>query len=168
MNSVLKHVYAFAPPRVGNGAFASIFDRRLNGRVSCFVYKSDIVPSLPPQLAQSLNFAHVGQFYGVDAAITTSQPNAPDAWLEQEPPERARSAGQLLLALTAAFSSKLDFVQAVLSVLRRPSAENVFSAIYCGLFEERRYSFYDHLPQHYVTASQLPNRRHLTELGDDF
>jgi hypothetical protein len=163
----LHHVYAFAPPTVGNKLFATTLNAVLEDKVSCFVYRKDVVPHLPPLLDRSLEFTHVGKFFEVPASETKSADEC--HWSgAKELPERATSAGQLLLAFTAAFGENLDLALALLSILRFQIAERSLGGLFGKLFEDRRYVLYDHLPVHYVAVSQLPNRKHITELGGDF
>jgi len=122
----LRHIHAFGPPMVGNEAFASAFDERLAGRASCYAYKRDVVPHLPPKLKGSLGFVHVGKFYEVPDA-QAHKPANECSWeaVKDGPPARAESAGQLLLAFDASFGDQVSFSSALLSVLQRPVLERL-------------------------------------------
>jgi hypothetical protein len=165
---VLRHVHAFAPPMVGNRAFALAFNERLRDRVSCYAFKKDVVPHLPPKLRGSLDFVHVGRFY----QVPESQADKPDnecSWeLASTPPARAESPGQLLLAFDASFGDQVSFTSALVSVLRRPALERLTAGFLGSFVENRQYAIYDHFPTHYEACSQLPNRSHRTELGNDY
>ncbi len=168
IQGVLQHVHAFAPPMVGNRAFALAFNERLRDRVSCYAFKDDVVPHLPPRLTGSLDFVHVGRFFTVPA----SQHDKPDnecSWeLADTPPARADSAGQLLLAFDASFGDQVSLSSAIVSVLRRPALERLTAGFLGSFIENRKYAIYDHFPTHYEACSQLPNRAHRTEFGNDY
>lgn len=165
----LRHIHAFGPPMVGNEAFATAFNERLAGRASCYAYKHDVVPHLPPKLKGSLSFVHVGQFY----EVPEGQANLPAnecSWTHAKagPPARAESPGQLLLAFDASFGDQVSLSSALVSVLRRPALERLTQGFFGSLIEQRQFAIYDHFPTHYEACSQLANRTHRTELGNDY
>ena len=165
----LRHIHAFAPPMVGNEAFARAFDERLAGRASCYAYKRDVVPHLPPKLKGSLGFVHVGKFYQVPEA-QAHKPANECSWeaVKDGAPARAESAGQLLLAFDASFGDQVSLSSALLSMLRRPALERLTQGFFGSLIEPRQFAIYDHFPTHYEACSQLANRTHRTELGNDY
>ncbi|HEY6878421.1 MAG TPA: lipase family protein [Polyangiales bacterium] len=166
--SVLRHVHAFAPPMVGNRTFAVAFNERLRDRVSCYLFKNDVVPHLPPKLKGSQDFVHVGQFYQVPERQADKPANECSWELADGPPVRAESAGQLLLAFDASFGDQVSLSSALLSVLRRPALEKLTTGLLGSFVENREYAIYDHFPTHYEACSQLPNRAHRTEFGNDY
>jgi hypothetical protein len=168
IEGVLQHVHAFAPPMVGDRKFALAFNERLRARASCYAFKRDVVPHLPPKLQGSLDFEHVGKFYLVPEGQAHKPANECSWELASQPPARAHSAGQLLLAFDASFGDQVSLSSALVSVLRRPALERLTAGLLGSFIENREYAIYDHFPTHYEACSQLPNRAHRTEFGNDY
>jgi hypothetical protein len=61
LRDVLRGVYTFGQPMVGDDVFARIFEPTLGKMLFRHVYGKDVVPSLPPVTAG--RFVHIGQEY---------------------------------------------------------------------------------------------------------
>jgi len=73
-----------------------------------------------------------------------------------------------LLAFDASFGDQVSLSSALVSVLRRPALERLTQGFFGSLIEHRQFAIYDHFPTHYEACSQLANRTHRTELGNDY
>jgi len=154
----LTHVYTFGQPMVGNAAFTRVWTEvdLLRTRVFCHTHGFDIFPHLPPRGATS--FRHVGKHF-TDVRGT-------ETWAEEARDEPKQA------------SSPLDMVRAVLPLpnqvglrrgferLGRVGVKSVHALLTLLFKDATPYSFYDHLPTHYVVCSQPAGK--LTEFGDDF
>jgi hypothetical protein len=169
IKGALQHVHLFAPPMVGNQAFADYVAKALPNKVSSYIYKNDVVPHLPPNLVNSLDFKHVGRFFDVSPDSATKPANECSWRLSPDgPPQRAINAGQLLLAFDAAFGDNLSLSRSALSIFRGTALEWAVSKIVRILVENRSYAIYDHFPTNYEACSQLADRKGSTEFGNDF
>lgn len=154
----LTHVYTFGQPMVGNAAFSRVWTEidLLRTRVFCHTHGFDVVPHLPPRGATS--FRHVGKHF---TDLRGSQ-----AWADEARDEPKQA------------SSPLDMVRAVLPLpnqvglrhgferLGRVGVKSVHALLNLFFKDATPYSFFDHLPTHYVVCSQPAGK--LTEFGDDF
>jgi hypothetical protein len=181
--SSLAQVYTFAQPMVGNRAFKKAWDELPSApKLFCHVHQHDVVPHLPP--ADTFEFVHVGTTFR-SLPRTDNDPRTPDwKWGDTAVPAPVQASswtnligsfveflGVQLPVLGGALSAAYEARDAVESgtdrllrfVRRLPLVGRVASHV-SG--PDPRYSIYDHLPSHYVAASQPDGV--LTEFGDDF
>jgi hypothetical protein len=141
--SVLRGVYTFGQPMVGDHRFAEACqqDDFLREKVLRYVYDSDVVPHLPP--ATSGAFRHFGREFRYriphhrnTAAGLLRMLGAPAEPVRGRWEEPARPTGQMLSGIGLALGA---------------------SAFVANKFQLARllptvYSFEDHLPHHYIAA----------------
>lgn len=160
LRRVLKQVYLFAPPMVGDAGFRAQWRRvriaegtTLDGRVFAHTYERDVVPHVPPRGAT--RYVHVGTHY---RSAIDGKGGAAGAWLPGDAPEQcdvhdmARAVLPLFVGGHLAWRDLLGVLGLPLDALRALGS--------------RPYSFADHIPTHYVVCSQPPGVK--TEFGDDF
>lgn len=164
---VLKQVYLFAPPMVGNEEFAELWrnmGKSLNDCVFAHTFARDVVPHLPPE--GETKYVHVGNHYfseeerGEARIRWTSDP--------REPPHQCKFL-EMAHAVEPLLLGHLTWRELFGSGVIGKSVNAVIK-LDQGLFERvsgvRRYSFADHSPTNYVVTSQ--SRDVTTEFGDDF
>ena len=121
---LVKAIYTFGQPCVGDRAFATQCQERFGSRTYRHKYGRDVVPHLPPGTAG--DFVHFG-----DNRVTLSEHQP---WQHTtEPTEPLGSVGGAFLAVTASF------------LTRRLVGLQQFGCNWMSLFD-------DHLPQHYMLA----------------
>ena len=149
----LKGVHAFAPPMVGNPAFASLWatETTLRNKVFGYVYEHDVVPHLPPTAAGS--FQHVGELFESVARDVAGEPEF--TWV----PEKVDTVTQAGVVGVAEAIAPLAIAQ--IPVLQ--ATEKVFDRVR----GHHSLSFYDHTASNYIDTSQPPGQR-FTEFADDF
>jgi len=154
----LLHVYTFGQPMVGNAAFARVWMEvdLLRTRVFCHTYGHDIVAHLPPRAATP--FRHVGKHF-TDLGDSKS-------WSEEARAEPKQA------------SSPLDIVRSVIpqpsqvglrhgfEKIGRVGTKSIHALLNLFFKDATPYSFYDHVPTHYVVCSQPAGK--LTEFDDQF
>jgi|HubBroStandDraft_1064217.scaffolds.fasta_scaffold08998_6 hypothetical protein len=84
---VIKGVYTFGQPMVGNEAFAGGCEKTFGGRLFRHVYRDDVVPHLPP--TSELNYRHTGEERRADALN--------DLWKSGYPPSKQVSLTRALI-----------------------------------------------------------------------
>jgi hypothetical protein len=96
---VLRGVYTFGQPMVGDAGFASYVSERFGDRLHRHVYGDDVVPHLPPKSA--FDYVHVGQ------ELRASDPN--EGWVpSRDVAERANAAAALISSAVAAFEARVS------------------------------------------------------------
>jgi Lipase (class 3) len=141
---LLKAVYTFGQPMIGDTSFAKACQRNLflREKVIRYVYDSDVVPHLPPRTAGS--FRHFGREWayriphlrhgvlGAGRYLGPAYDIRSGEWREQR-----KSAGQALSALGGVGLAVMAFVADKIQPLRSLPV---------------LYSFEDHRPNHYIAA----------------
>ncbi len=165
----MMQTYLFAPPMVGNAAFAQLWQTiriphegsagdPLAARVFCHTFERDIVPHLPPE--GKTRFAHVGTHYQSKHSGAAKGPDDYE-WVPGEAP-RPGKVLDMLAAILPLFTSQVSLDQ----LLEIALPDLVAKLTGWLLTSKARYSFADHLPTNYVLGSQPAGK--MTEFGDDF
>jgi len=96
---VLRGVYTFGQPMVGDAGFASYVAERFGDRLYRHVYADDVVPHLPPKSA--FDYVHVGQ------ELHAGGPN--EGWVpSRDVAERANAAAALISSSVTAFEARVS------------------------------------------------------------
>lgn len=159
LERVLKQVYLFAPPMVGDPGFKQLWNGvtladggTLDARVFAHTYARDVVPCVPPHGAT--RYVHVGKHYASRAA----EGGGPPAWGPAEAPRQC-SVLDMVHAVEPVIFGHITL--RVLLPLVGPVIGKVMDTI-----SPRALSFADHVPTNYVLCSQPAGVN--TEFGDDF
>ncbi|AUX40457.1 uncharacterized protein SOCE26_018580 [Sorangium cellulosum] len=145
LRPLLRGIYTFGQPMVGDRAFAKTFERQFGSKLFRHIYNRDVVPHMPPRSAG--RFEHFGQEYR----------STPAGWISNGRPI-ARQVRFAIPALAGSLASwfadqfpigpllpdgrSWSWVKRRLlpPILRKP--------------HEFLYSMTDHLPIHYLRASR--------------
>ncbi|WP_437586739.1 lipase family protein [Sorangium sp. So ce1000] len=144
LRTLLRGIYTFGQPMVGDKAFARAFETAFGNKLFRHVYARDVVPHLPPRTTGI--FEHFGQEYRSELS----------GWVRQEGP----IVGQTSFggfALTAGMVAWLwdQFGPGVSSEFRSVAwlMENIVPPFLRHLFR-LRYSVADHMPINYLRLSR--------------
>jgi hypothetical protein len=95
---VLRGVYTFGQPMVGDAAFSAQVGEAFGDRLFRHVYRDDVVPHLPPR--SDFEYQHAGN------ELRAKDPN--DAWTtSREGSERANAASAVISAAATAFEERM-------------------------------------------------------------
>lgn len=148
LRPLLRGIYTFGQPMVGDPDFAREFDGKFGNKLFRHVHSRDVMPHLPPTTAGT--FAHFGQEYRW----------APTGWTRHAGPiaSQARLGGLALLGSLANW-----FADQFALKPSRPSPPTPMACFLDQLMpklvpsilrEPLGYSLTDHMPIHYVRASR--------------
>jgi hypothetical protein len=158
IEAVLKQVYLFAPPMVGDARFKDLWNQAmvapqttLDSRVFAHTFERDVVPHVPPQ--GKTTYVHVGKHYASED--TGSAP--PVHWVPAKAPRQC-TVIDMLRAVEPLLFGHITWRElipggAILDVVK-------------DVIGSRPLSFADHVPTNYVLCSQPPGVN--SEFGDDF
>ncbi|WP_438031820.1 lipase family protein [Sorangium sp. So ce204] len=147
LRPLLRGIYTFGQPMVGDRAFATKFQREFGDRLFRHVYRRDVIPHLPPRSAGV--FEHFGQEYS----------SSIEGWINKRGP----TAGQVRIGGVAMLGSALSWLEEQFSprglLPDLGPVEWLAKKIVPPLLREPLllgYSLGDHMPINYLRASRGP------------
>jgi hypothetical protein len=163
---ILKQVYLFAPPMVGDPAFKLLWNGLTVGAAAvpldrvtfAHTFERDVVPHVPPQGTHP--YAHVGRHHRSDASGSGAAAGA-GRWVEQPRPPTACTVREMAGAVAPLLLGHVTSRDLFGPWLGPAVAWASELTLHVG-----KYSFADHMPANYVSCSQP--RGVTSEFGDDF